>query len=242
MRDSLTEAQTFALSALLEVQPPATVGAFVGETDEGDSVVTYRFATTLEGYPGWNWTVAVAQLPGEEPTVVESELLPAQGALLAPDWVPWSERMDDYRAAQLALGEAASETDDDEDEDDDDEDALGSDTLHGGDLDGVDIDEIDDSSEEIVEIDDFDDSESDDFGADDLEVDEFEPLDFEPVDFEPGESEPDESDLPELGTLELQVDQGDQAEAKGDGGSENPPRVAGRRKRASKEQQHDQGD
>ena len=35
--EALTEAQKFALTALLEVTPPATVGEFVGETDEGDS-------------------------------------------------------------------------------------------------------------------------------------------------------------------------------------------------------------
>jgi Protein of unknown function (DUF3027) len=201
--DSLTEPQKFALSALLEVQSPSTVGDFVSETDEGDHVVTYRFATTLSGYPGWNWTIAVAHLPEEEPTIVESELLPADGALLAPDWVPWSDRMDDYRAAQLALGEAAVEADEDEDdEDDDDEDAFGSDTLHGGDLDGVDIDEIDDESADAV---------------DDLS---------------------DEAS----GPLDLQVDEGDQPESEGDSGSENPPRVPRRRKRASKEQQNNQGD
>jgi hypothetical protein len=220
MRDSLTDAQKFALSALLEVQPPATVGEFVSETDEGDSVVTYRFATTQAGYPGWNWAVAIAHLPGEQPTVVESELLPAEGALLAPDWVPWSERMDDYRAAQAALGEAAADADDDDldDEEDDDEDAFGSDNLHAGDLDGVDIDEIDDSSEEIIEIDDFDEEEDDD--DEDLEEDE----------------------LDGSGPLDLQVDEGDEPETEGDSGSENPPRVTGRRKRGGKEQQHDQGD
>jgi hypothetical protein len=199
--DSLTDAQKFALSALLEVQSASTVGDFVSETDEGDYVVTYRFATTLTGYPGWNWTIAVAHLPEEEPTIVESELLPADGALLAPDWVPWSDRMDDYRAAQLALGEAAAESDDDDD-DDDDEDAFGSDTLHGGDLDGVDIDEIDDEPADAV---------------DDLS---------------------DEAS----GPLDLQVDEGDQPESEGDSGSENPPRVPRRRKRASKEQQNNQGD
>jgi hypothetical protein len=192
MLDTLTDAQKFALSALLEVQAPSTVGDFVSETDEGDYVITYRFATTLTGYPGWNWAIAVAHLPEEEPTIVESELLPADGALLAPDWVPWSDRMDDYRAAQLALGEAESEleSDDEDDDDDDDEDEFGSDTLHGGDLDGVDIDEIDDS----------------------------------------------------LGTLELQVDEGDQPESESSSGSEDPPRVPRRRKRASKEQQNNQGD
>ena len=237
MLDSLTAQQKFALSALLEVQPPATVGDFVSETDEGDSLVTYRFATTLSGYPGWNWAVAVAHLPGEAPTIVESELLPAEGALLAPDWVPWSERMEDYRAAQAALGEAALDADDDEDdedEDDDDEDAFGSDTLHGGDLDGVDIDEIDDSSEEILEIDDFveDDSELDDSELDDSELD----------DSELGDSELEGPELSTSGSLDLQVDEGDQAEAEGDGGREDPPRVTGRRKRSSKEQQHNQGD
>ena len=203
--DSLTDAQKFALSALLEVQSPSGVGDFVSETDEGDHVVTYRFATTLSGYPGWNWTIAVAHLPEEEPTIVESELLPADGALLAPDWVPWSDRMDDYRAAQLALGGAAVESDEDADEDedeDDDEDVFGSDTLHGGDLDGVDIDEIDD---------------------------------------EPADAIDDLSDAAS-GPLDLQVDEGDQAESEGDSGSENPPRVPRRRKRASKEQQNNQGD
>src|SRR5471032_84177 len=131
-----------------------------------DYVVTYRFANTQSGYPGWNWTIAIARLPDEEPTIVESELLPSDGALLAPDWVPWSDRMDDYRAAQLALGEAASDSDDDDDDDDDD-DVFGSDTLHGGDLDGVDIDEIDDDSEGLDELDDFG---SDDSGALELEV------------------------------------------------------------------------
>ena len=191
MLDALTDAQKFALTALLEVTQPSTVGDFVSETDEGDYVVSYRFETTMSGYPGWNWTVAVAHLPDEEPTIVESELLPAEGALLAPDWVPWSERMDDYRAAQLALGEVTADSDEDDededDEDDDDEDEFGSDNLHAGDLDGVDIDEA-------------------------------------------------------LEALDLQVDEPDEAEAESDRGSENPPRVTGRRKRASKEQQDNQGD
>jgi hypothetical protein len=220
MLESLTDAQRFALSALLEVQSPSTVGDFVSETDEGNDVVTYRFATTLPGYPGWNWAIAVAHLPEEEPTIVESELLPADGALLAPDWVPWSDRMDDYRAAQLALGEAALESDDDDDDDDDDdEDAFGSDNLHGGDLDGVDIDEIDDASDAV----------------DDLSDADLDPADVPDLAEVPGPIEGS-------GALDLQVDEGNQAEAEGDSGSENPPSVPRRRKRASKEQQNNQGD
>ena len=160
MLDSLSRAQKFALTALLEVTPVTTVGEFVGESSEAEYVTTYRFATTMPGYPGWNWTITVADLPDEHPTIIESELMPAEGALLAPDWVPWSERLEEYKAAQAALGETVSlegesddddldDDDDDDDEDeDDDEDALGSDTLHGGDLDGVDIDELDAPVEE----------------------------------------------------------------------------------------------
>lgn len=151
MPDGLSSAQEFARAALVVVTPESTIGSFSGEVDEGDHVVSYRFETTMPGYPGWQWMVTIARLPDADPTVVETELMPAEGALLAPDWVPWSERMEDYRAAQLALGEAAaadsdSDSDDatdsvDDDDDDDDDDFSGA--LHGGDLDGVDIDELD---------------------------------------------------------------------------------------------------
>jgi hypothetical protein len=203
----LSDDQKFALKALLEETPVLTVGAFVGETDNGDNAVTYAFAATMPGYPGWNWTITIAHLPGAEPTVVESELTPAEGALLAPDWVPWSDRMDDYRAAQAAVAEAGTVDDDDElsddeldddieDEDDDDDD-LGSALLHGGDLDGVDIDELDDG--QLVEVE-------------------------------------------ELELLPVQVAEREDAEPESDSGSENPPRVARRRKRASKEQQNNKAD
>jgi hypothetical protein len=231
MLDDLTDAQKFALTALLEVQPASTIGDFVSETDEGDYVTSYRFATTMPGYPGWNWTVTVADLPDEHPTIVESELLPAEGALLAPDWIPWSERMDDYRAAQLALGEAAAELagldddeladldddDDDDDDDSDDVDDLFGDNLHSGDLDGVDIDELDDD-------------------VDDDEVDELELIEVVMVDNEVVEVDVIEV---ELGSLDLDVDQPDNPKAKRNSRSKNPPGVAGGRKRAGKEQKND---
>jgi hypothetical protein len=223
----LTDDQKFALKALLEETPVLTVGAFVGETDNGDNAVTYAFAATMPGYPGWNWTITIAHLPGAEPTVVESELTPAEGALLAPDWVPWSDRMDDYRAAQAAMAEAGAadddedlsddELDDDIEDDDDDDDDLGSALLHGGDLDGVDIDELDDAE--------LDDGQLDDAQLDDAQLDDGQPVEVE-----------------ELELLPVQVAEREDAEPESDSGSENPPRVARRRKRASKEQQNNQAD
>ena len=153
--------EDLARGALLEITPASTVGEYVGTTDEGDGVVSVLFASAQPGYPDWRWTVSIAQVEGEEPTVREAELMPAEGALLAPDWVPWSDRLADYKAAQEpdADDEESEDSDDDSDDDDDesddeevesedDDDDLGSDILHGGDVDGVDIDEVDVSGEE----------------------------------------------------------------------------------------------
>ncbi|CAN5339715.1 hypothetical protein BH11ACT5_BH11ACT5_08640 [soil metagenome] len=170
--------EDLARGALLEITPASTVGEYVGTTDEGDGIVSVLFASAQPGYPDWKWTVSIAQVPGEEPTVLEVELMPAEGALLAPDWVPWSDRLAEYKAAQEnAADESDSEeSDDDESDDDDDDDdesdseesddeldeddVLGNDVLHGGDLDGVDIDDLD--TDESDDDDDFDDDADDD--------------------------------------------------------------------------------
>ncbi len=173
-----------AKAALLEITAESTIGSPSGQT-EADGAVEVTFLANMAGYPGWHWTVAIATLEGEEPSVLEVELMPGNGALLAPDWVPWSERLAEYEAAQEA--QAAEEADDaeaddesesddehddddesdDEHEDDDDDDDLGSDVLHGGDLDGVDIDDPDEDLD-----DDDDESDDDDDDDDDDESDE----------------------------------------------------------------------
>lgn len=165
MPDSSSALVDIARAALLEITMETTIGSFVGQIEEAGAT-TLAFQAAMPGYPGWNWTVSVATLDDAEPSVLEVELMPGDGALLAPDWVPWSERLADYEAAQEA--QAIDETDDDlegseldddadEDEDADDEDEdddLGSDVLQAGDLDGVDIDELDEPDEEADEDDD----------------------------------------------------------------------------------------
>ncbi|MHB1171127.1 MAG: DUF3027 domain-containing protein [Lacisediminihabitans sp.] len=138
-------------AALLEITSPDTIGANAGWIDEGEGVVSVHFETTMGGYPGWHWTVSIARLGGAEPSVLETELLPGDGALLAPDWIPWVDRLADYRAAQEAAGlapdevDADSSIDDDADNDDDDDDD--DDDEH--DLDDLD-DHIDDDDELVV--------------------------------------------------------------------------------------------
>ncbi|KQZ83478.1 DNA primase [Microbacterium sp. Root166] len=178
---ALLESHDLALAALREITPAATVGDAAEYRIERGGVVSLRFHNKLPGYPGWYWTVSLARVGGSEPTVLEVELLPGDGALLAPDWVPWAVRLSDYQAAQVALAATrdASEgdEDDEDDEDLDDVDDLdasdfdndGSPILHAGDVDGVDIDELDEDADDSDDED--DDSDEDDSDEDDSDED-----------------------------------------------------------------------
>ena len=112
-----------ALAALAEVADPQSVGALVDASVPVPGVIDLRFATTMPGYAGWFWTVSTSALEGVEPTVLELELLPGDGALVAPAWVPWEERLAEWRRVH-----PGDDTADDEDEDDLDEDVDGDET------------------------------------------------------------------------------------------------------------------
>jgi hypothetical protein len=158
--ERLIAAHDLALAALREITPEETIGEAAGYTVEDDAVVSLRFANRMPGYPSWFWTVTLAVVGEDEPTVLEAELLPGEGALLAPDWVPWAVRLAEYQATQAALADAAAAEDaspDDEDDDDTDVDV---------DVDEDDDDDDDDLDDEGVdELDDDDDDGIDDFEA-----------------------------------------------------------------------------
>jgi hypothetical protein len=71
----------------------AEVGEHLGVRAEGDRVTTHAFASNLAGYVGWFWAVTVNRATEGDPTVAEVVLLPGEGALLASEWLPWSERL-----------------------------------------------------------------------------------------------------------------------------------------------------
>ncbi|WP_337006872.1 MULTISPECIES: DUF3027 domain-containing protein [unclassified Microbacterium] len=153
----LIDAHDLALAALREITPASTIGPAAGYLPEEDGSVSLRFENRLAGYPGWYWTVTVARVDDAEPTVLEVELLPGEGALLAPEWVPWAERLAEYRAHQAELAEAAAAADDDPDASDDDldDDDLGdhdAGIMRSGDVHGVDIDELDEDDDDDDEL------------------------------------------------------------------------------------------
>jgi hypothetical protein len=169
-----------AQRALLEVTAPETVGSVVGHVVDGEHVLSLHFASDLAGYPGWHWSVTLARTEGDQPTVLETELLPGERALLAPEWVPWSERLADYRAAQaVAAAEAAESGEAEADEVNaadesperfgDDVDVLGDEASEEfGDEADADGDDVFDG----IDIDALDEDDSDDDDSDDVESDE----------------------------------------------------------------------
>lgn len=83
-----------ARAAAEEAAAPGVVGEHVEVVVEGDRVVTHLFECKDFGYRGWRWAVTVARASRAKiVTLDETVLLPGPDALLAPEWVPWSERL-----------------------------------------------------------------------------------------------------------------------------------------------------
>ncbi len=90
----LAGAVDLARQAAEEVALPGQVGDHQGVVIEDERLLTHLFASLVPGYQGWHWAVTVARPPrGRAATVCEVALLPGDGALLAPAWVPWAERL-----------------------------------------------------------------------------------------------------------------------------------------------------
>ena len=113
--------KTSAYNAAVEASSRNAVGFFIESIEEDEGVVTYLFEGKLKGYIGWRWSVSVFQADEKSPaTISEVLLVPGPESLVAPDWVPWSERLADYKALQAEL-EAQAALDAEEVEDDADE-------------------------------------------------------------------------------------------------------------------------
>lgn len=89
--------------AAVEADAAGAVGEHLGVRADDELVVSHLFAAALPGYVGWHWAVSLARTADSDvPTVDEIVLLPGDGALLAPVWVPWEERV---RPGDLSPGD-----------------------------------------------------------------------------------------------------------------------------------------
>lgn len=100
-----------ARSAAVEVAGDL-VGDYQRAAPDGERLVTHYFATTQHGYVGWSWAVTVARAPrAKDASVCEISLLPGPDALVAPEWLPWSERL---RPGDLGVGDMLPTAPDDD--------------------------------------------------------------------------------------------------------------------------------
>jgi hypothetical protein len=92
--EACAQAVDLARGAAEEMAGPGGVGEHCGVTADGDRVVTHRFSCLDPAYRGWCWAVTVARASrAKNVTIDETLLVPGPEAILAPDWVPWKERL-----------------------------------------------------------------------------------------------------------------------------------------------------
>lgn len=113
-----------ARAAVEGIAPAEQIGEHLGAKSEGDRLVTHLFESKLPGYGGWQWyAVLTRNSRSKVVTVDELGLLPSEDSILAPEWVPWAERVrpedaqqdDDAeaRAGDAPAGDAPRDTADD---------------------------------------------------------------------------------------------------------------------------------
>src|SRR5580704_17856162 len=106
------EAVDLARDAVVAVVGAAQVGEHLGVQADGERIVTHLFDCADPAYTGWRWAVTVVRAPrAKAVTVDETVLLPGPGALLAPYWVPWHDRL---QPGDLGVGDLLPAAPDDE--------------------------------------------------------------------------------------------------------------------------------
>ena len=102
INDPFNAAELARAAAIEDAVESKFVGALVSvDTDDSSAdgntdarIATYLFEAALPGYSGWRWAVSLAKVDAStEPTVCDVVLLPGAESLLAPEWVPYKNRI-----------------------------------------------------------------------------------------------------------------------------------------------------
>ncbi len=106
------EAVDLARAAAVEIAPPERVGDHLSTKVEAERLVTHLFECRHVAYRGWQYAVTVVRAArAKVVTVNEVALVPGPDAMLAPEWVPWKERL---RPGDLGVGDLLPSSDEDE--------------------------------------------------------------------------------------------------------------------------------
>lgn len=108
---TLAAAVDAARTALLENVPSEDVGESLGFQAEDERVVTHQFACLRAGYRGWHWSVTLTRASRhKDVTVDEVVLMPGADAIVAPEWLPYRDRI---KPGDLSPGDLLPVEDDD---------------------------------------------------------------------------------------------------------------------------------
>ena len=92
--EACAQSVDLARGAIAEMVGAGKVGEHVGIEVDGDRIVTHLFSCLDPAYRGWRWAVTLSRAArSKTPTACESVLLPGPDSVLAPQWVPWRERL-----------------------------------------------------------------------------------------------------------------------------------------------------
>ena len=90
----LLAATDLAREAAESIATRGAVGEHEGAVMLGERLAMHYFTCTNKGYRGWRWAIAVSRAPrAKVATICETNLLPGDGALLSPEWLPYAERL-----------------------------------------------------------------------------------------------------------------------------------------------------
>lgn len=118
----LAAAKDVALRGVQGIAPAHAIGLVHHVRAEEERLSTHLFECTLPGYRGWFWFATLSRAPRSRvATICEVGLLPGDDALIAPDWVPWADRVrpedlqenaaqENAESAEVAEAEESAET------------------------------------------------------------------------------------------------------------------------------------
>ena len=111
----LAAAKDVALQGVQEIAPAHAIGLVHHVRAEEERLSTHLFECTLPGYRGWFWFATLSRAPRSRvATICEVGLLPGDDALIAPDWVPWADRVRPEDLQENAVEEKADFAEDTE--------------------------------------------------------------------------------------------------------------------------------
>jgi hypothetical protein len=91
-----------ARAALHEVTDKAHVGTYISTEPTSESTAVITFDSLMPGYKSWTWVVMLSWLDQDHLTIDEVAMVPSETALIAPAWIPWSQRLE---AGDVGIGD-----------------------------------------------------------------------------------------------------------------------------------------